>query len=273
MVTIPPHFPASVMEQEDRAFHNINFSCAETDFFTNKLKQAYPRIDTENLKNAIKFLERQKEANCPCSIHSQKRGYDWIVFNRLPDKLSCKTTPALCSDIEEEDEDESGAASENYSSADLTAGYNAIFNPKVQNSSNEFVLTSRDAMHIRNKENDQVSQKQPRTDENQKQMKNPTRKDVPFSAPKQKNKDEVENEDENEEPTEGMLEEDEKSIDSNKPSKFDPIVTVDNTKGKTYCYKYFRTYKYDWRLLLTNENGEPIECTCPRARIYEQKCV
>ena len=131
-----PHFPISVMEEEDRAFH-INFSCAETDFFINKLKQAYPRIDTENLKNAINFLERQNEANCPCSIHSQKRGYDWIVFNRLPNKLSSKTTPAHCSDIEEEDEDESGAASENYSSADLTAGYNAIFNPKVQNSSND----------------------------------------------------------------------------------------------------------------------------------------
>ena len=70
-----------------------------------------------------------------------------------------------------------------------------------------------------------------------------------------------------------MLDGDEQSVDSNKPSKFDPIVTVDNAKGKTYCYKYFRTYKYDWRLLLTNDNGEPIECTCPRATIHEKKCV
>ena len=153
-----PHFPMSVMEEEDRTFHNTNFSYAETDFFTNKLKQAYPKIDTESLKNAINFLERQKEANCPCSIHTQKRGYDWIVFNRLPDKLSSNTTTALCSDIEEEYEDESGAASENYSSADLTAGYNAIFNPKVQNSSNDLFLTSRDVMHIGNKKNDQARQ-------------------------------------------------------------------------------------------------------------------
>ena len=79
-----------------------------------------------------------------------------IVFNRLPDKLSSNTTPALCSDIEEEDEDEFGAASENCSSADLTADYNAIFNPKVQNSSNIFFLTSRDVMYIRNKKNDQA---------------------------------------------------------------------------------------------------------------------
>ena len=24
---------------------------------------------------------------------------------------------------------------------------------------------------------------------------------------------------------------------------------------------------------MTNENGEPIECTCPRARIHDKKCV
>ena len=72
---------------------------------------------------------------------------------------------------------------------------------------------------------------------------NPTRNDVPFSAPRQKNTDEEE-----------------------KP-------TVDNAKGKTFCYKYFRPYKYDWRLLLTNDSGESIECTCPKARIHDKKCV
>ena len=134
----------------------------------------------------------------------------------------------------------SGAASENYSSADLTTDYNGIFNPRVQNSSNDFSLTSRDVAHIRNKKNDQAKQNQK---QNQKQMKNPTRTDVPFSAPGQKNTDEEE-----------------------KP-------TVDNAKGKTYCYKYFRPYKYDWRLLLTNDSGESIECTCPKARIHDKKCI
>ena len=213
------------MEEEDKAFHNINFTYAETDFFTNKLKQAYPKIDRESLTNAINFLERQKEVNCPCSIHTQKRGYDWIVFNRLPDKLSSNNTTTLCSDIEEEDED--------------------------------FSLTSRDVIHIRNKKHDQVKQ-------NQKQM-NPTRNDVPFSAPGQKNTDEEEK------PTIDMLDEGEQSVDSNKLCKFD--VTVDNAKGKTYCYKYFRPYRYDWRLLLTNDSGESIECTYPRARIHDKKCV
>ena len=226
-----PHFPMSVMEEKDKAFH-INFSYAETDFFINKLKQAYPKIDTESLTNAINFLQRQKKINCPCSIHTQKRGYDWIVFNRLPGKLSSNITTTLCSDIEEEDEDVSGAASENYSSADLTTDYNGIFNPRVQNSSNDFSLTSRDAAHIRTKKNDQVKQ-------NQKQMKNPTRNDVPFSAPGQKNTDGEEK------PTMDMLDEGEQSVDSNKLCKFDSNVTVNNKKGKNYCYKYFRPYKYD----------------------------
>ena len=72
-------------------------------------------------------------------------------------------------------------------SADLTAGYNAIFNPRVQNSSNDFSLTSRDVMHIKNKKDEPAKQ-------NQKQMRNPTRNDVPFSAPRQKNTDEEDEE-------------------------------------------------------------------------------
>ena len=64
-------------------------------------------------------------------------------------------------------------------------------------------------------------------------MKNPTRNNVPFSA-RQKDTDE----EENTEPTMDILDEGDQSVGSNKPSKFDPIVTVDNVKGKTYCYKY-----------------------------------
>ena len=85
-------------------------------------------------------------------------------------------------------------------------------------------------MHIRNKKNDQARQ-------NQKQMKNPTRNDVPFSAPRQ-----TKMRKENEEPTKDMLDEGKQSVDSNKPSKFDPILqwtmqrvrpTVTNTLGLT----------------------------------------
>ena len=37
-------------------------------------------------------------------------------------------------------------------------------------------------------------------------------------------------------------------------------------------FRYFRTYKFDWRLLLNHPNGEPVECKCPRGRLHSQQC-
>ena len=60
-------------------------------------------------------------------------------------------------DMEEDNnrknQDASGASSENITSADLTAGYNAIFNPLVSNSSSELSLISRDERYIRCQKN------------------------------------------------------------------------------------------------------------------------
>ena len=68
-----PHFPMSVMEEEDKAFYNINFTHAETDFFTNKLKQTYPKIDTESLQMpSVSWRDRKKSTVPVHSIH--KRG-------------------------------------------------------------------------------------------------------------------------------------------------------------------------------------------------------
>ena len=46
-----------------------------------------PSISKEAVNHSIEFLERQKEVTCPCTIHTQKRGHEWIVFNRLPDRI------------------------------------------------------------------------------------------------------------------------------------------------------------------------------------------
>ena len=119
------------------------------------------------IDQSIAFLERQKEANCPCTIHTQKRGFDWIVFNRLPDRIppkddgyhgtdSDETTGYSDTDKDENEEarvsdpisnqegmeqvnnqknenapEASGTSSETLTSDDLTARYNAIFNPSV----------------------------------------------------------------------------------------------------------------------------------------------
>ena len=59
------------------------------------------------------------------------------------------------------------ASSENLISADLTAGYNAIFNPSVSNSSCELSLNSRDeGEHTRCKEDSQDQQNKEEEPEN-----------------------------------------------------------------------------------------------------------
>ena len=165
-----PYFPQSIMEEEAKCLYGTNFSFAERDFFINKLLKETPNMSQEAINQSIAFLERQKEANCPCTIHTQKRGYDWIVFNRLPDRIpsnqddgdqmsdtgestgfsdtesKAENEEAKVSDTissheimekvnNQKNQDASGASSENFTSADLTAGYNAIFNPSVSNSS------------------------------------------------------------------------------------------------------------------------------------------
>ena len=82
-----PYFPQTIMEEEAKCLYGTNFSFAERDFFINKLLKVTPNMSQEAINQSIAFLERQKEANCPCTIHTQKRGYDWIVFNRLPDRI------------------------------------------------------------------------------------------------------------------------------------------------------------------------------------------
>ena len=148
--------------------------------------------------------------------------------------------------------DASGASSETFTSADLTAGYNAIFNPTVSNSSSELSLVSRDERHTRCKKN---VTKQNRTKKmNRRPTKTEQAKLVPEDIP------------------EDMLEESEQRINSNIPCKFDQIVCRDNVKGITYSFRYFKAYKFDWRLLMNNLNGEPMECKCPRGRLHSQQC-
>ena len=183
-----PYFPQTIMEEEAKCLYGTNFSFAERDFFINKLLKVTPKMSQEAINQSITFLGRQKEANCPCTIHTQKKGYDWIVFNQLPDRIpsnqhdgnqmsdsgdstgfsdtesKAENEEAKASDTisshknmeevnNQKNQDASGASSENFTSADLTAGYNAIFNPSVSNSSCELSLNSRDERHNRCKKN------------------------------------------------------------------------------------------------------------------------
>ena len=257
-----PYFPQTIMEEEAKCLYGTNFSYAKRDFFTSKLLKVTPNISQEAVNQSIEFLERQKEVNCPCTIHTQKRGHEWIVFNRLPDripsnhvdgshmsdsddtvgfserednaeneegKVADTTSGSQNHEDMEEDKsnnqdctDVSGASSEHFTSADLTAGYNSIFNPKVSNSSSELSLVSRDERHIRCKKN---VTRQKNTHKKNKTPTKTVKTAIPDSAA-------IPDSEQAELIPEDILEESEQGIDSSTPCKFDQIVYTDNVKGK-----------------------------------------
>ena len=146
----------------------------------------------------------------------------------------------------QKNEDASGASSENLTSADLTARYNAIFNPSVSNSSCELSINSRDEAEHRCK-------KITKNNKTKKRTRKLTTSDLKALP-------------------EDMLEESRQRIDSSIPCKFDQIVYMDNVKGKTYSFRYFKAYKFDWRVVMNYQNEEPMLCTCPRGRLHNQQC-
>ena len=109
----------------------------------------------------------------------------------------------------QKNQDAAGASSENFTCADLTAGYNAIFNPSVSNSTCELSLNSRDEEHNRCKKN--VTRK----NKTKQRTKRPTKTNTETDF---------------EEIPEDILEESKQRIDSGMPCKFDQIVYMDNVK-------------------------------------------
>ena len=81
-----PFFPSTIMQEEEQAETGDLFNLAEENFFRPRLKTLYPKIDEEGIKTAIGFLATQKLVNCPCSVRTEERGYEWIVFRRQPDR-------------------------------------------------------------------------------------------------------------------------------------------------------------------------------------------
>ena len=90
MVIIHLTLHKTIKEEEDRCFFGSVFTHSEKEFFKHRLQNKFPKINNKSLDTAMKFLEKQKLANCPCQVHSASRGYDWVVFRRQPDR-----TPTL----------------------------------------------------------------------------------------------------------------------------------------------------------------------------------
>ena len=85
-----PYTAQTIKEEEDRCFFGSVFTHSEKEFFKHRLQNKFPKINNKSLDTALKFLEKQKLANCPCQVHTASRGYDWVVFRRQPDR-----TPTL----------------------------------------------------------------------------------------------------------------------------------------------------------------------------------
>ena len=140
----------------------------------------------------------------------------------------------------------SGTSIETITSDDLTARYNAIFNPSVNNSSCELSLNSRDEAEAGNNR----CKKIPKNNKTKKRTRKLTTSDLKKIP-------------------QDMLEESRQKIEI--PCKFDQMVYIDNVSGITYSFRYFHAYKFDWRIV-NYQNEEPMLCTCPRGRLHNEKC-
>ena len=84
-----PYSPQTIMEEEAKCRYGDVFTLAEREFFKDRLVTLYPKISDKGMETSITFLEQQKLANCPCFVHTEQRGFGWIVFRRQPDKITC----------------------------------------------------------------------------------------------------------------------------------------------------------------------------------------
>ena len=55
------------------------------------------------MRQLYSFLEKHKIANCPCLVHTESRGYDWVVFRRQPDR-DVEQTESEDGDNEQDDD-------------------------------------------------------------------------------------------------------------------------------------------------------------------------
>ena len=71
-----PSISSTITQEEDQAETTDIFNLAEENFFSLRLITLYPKIDEEGIKAAIGFLATQKLVNCPCTVHTEERGYE-----------------------------------------------------------------------------------------------------------------------------------------------------------------------------------------------------
>ena len=105
-----PYSAQSITEEEESCFFGNVFTHAEKEFFNHRLQSKFYKITKDSIETALTFLEKEKIANYPCKVHTESRGYSWVVFRRQPDR-----TPTLYYDVEQtESEDGDSEEDDDY---------------------------------------------------------------------------------------------------------------------------------------------------------------
>ena len=274
-----PFFPSTLGQEEDQAGTGHSFNLAEENFFRHRLTTLYPKIDEEGIKTAIGFLEQQKLVNCPCSIHTEKRGYEWIVFRRQPDRKMVSTDeesgePSNTESLSDQSDDDVfyNAETENAppdqgadcpkpttpderileqktSFSEVSEGSQTKAQPQMSDQPRDSSLHSRENNGTSSTKGLQNNQKQKKKTKKAKKERKTTRTD----------EDPVLIDDA--EPDEDRI------IKKRKGFSYYPLYTYKRNLDKTFYFKYFKPYSHDYRRLRMEE-----DYTCSETEPHNTNC-
>ena len=277
-----PFFPSTIMQEEEQAETCNLFNLAEENFLRHRLQSLYPKIDEEGIKTAIGFLATQKLVNCPCSVHTEERGYEWIIFRRQPDRkiyssdddnkedstpesttdddvfFSAEAEDALLdqrTDSTEPSPEGKRNMEQKDSSADVSDGREKA-KPQVSNQLCDSSLHSRE-----NKGETPTSSHQSHQ-ENKKKKKTKIRKE--------KEEDRKKPVGTSESPM--IVDDDDHDEAKELPKKrkgfsFYPLLTYKRDLDKTFYFKYFKPYSHDYGRLRMEE-----DCQCEPSEPHDTRC-
>ena len=281
-----PFFPSTIAQEEEQAETGHLFNLAEKNFFRYRLQTLYPKIDEEGIKTAISFLATQKLANCPCSVHTEERGYEWIVLRRQPDRKIYST---------DDDDDEEDSISQSISDDDVFLSAEAedaildqradIPEPTPECTGNlEEKSTPSDVLDedkrpqmstqlhessLHSRENKgETSTGEPLTSSHQALQKThkKSKKCKKRKGDKKRNKTVGTNESPMNIDGDGQAEE----RDLPKKRKgfaYYPLLTYKRELDKAFYYKYLRPYSHNYRRLRMEE-----DCQCPHPEPHDTGC-
>ena len=275
-----PFFPSTLGQEEDQAETEHTFNLAEESFFRHRLTTLYPKIDEEGIKSAICFLEQQKLVNCPCSIHTEKRGYEWIVFTRQPDRKMVPTDeesgePSYTESLSDQSDDDvfynaetenappdqgadfpiptthdEGVLEQKTSFSEVPEGSQTKVQPQMsdQTCMTHPYIPGREKVHPLQKSFKKTSNRKRR--ERRERMKAETTRtdENPMLI-------------DDEEPDEDRI------IKKRKGFSYYPLYTYSRNLDKTFYYKYFKPCSHDYRRLRMEE-----DCTCSETEPHNTNC-